>query len=119
MIHTAVRIAHDNPNIQKFSLQYSQDSWLTHSSGRVKQFGNYEILIGTDGLPVSLSAYEWGARSFGQTYSRNYSQPLKPPKLRRGSRSSHSSWSSSEQRAISPRPQSIVSFTPSVPMYIK
>lgn len=109
MSHTAARIAHNNPNIQKFTLRYAQESWLTHSSGRVQQFGEYEILSTEDGLPTSLLAYEWGLKPFGHTYSRNYVHVLKSPKTRRGSASSRLSWSSSE-RPRSPRPQSVLSF---------
>ncbi|KAF8065290.1 hypothetical protein FPV67DRAFT_1671562 [Lyophyllum atratum] len=117
MHHTAARIAHDNPNIQKFTLRYVQESWLTHHAGRVQQFGEYEILAGSDGLPTGVLAYEWGLKTFGQTYARNYVHVLKSPKTRRGSGSSRLSWSSSSERARSPRPQSVlsfVSFQPSV-----
>ncbi|KAG5640816.1 hypothetical protein DXG03_006942 [Asterophora parasitica] len=104
MSHTAARIAHDNPNIQRFNLRYTPESWLTHTSGRVKQYGTYEILAGEDGLGTTLLAYEWGLKTFG-TYSRHYTHTLKPPKNRRSSASSLLSWSSYE-RARSPRPQS-------------
>ncbi|KAG5634657.1 hypothetical protein H0H81_001239 [Sphagnurus paluster] len=109
MALSAARIAHNNPNIQRFSFTYAQESWLTHRSGRVKQFGEFEILSGADGLPTSMLAYEWGLKAFGQTYSRRYVQTLKSQKTRRSSSSSIMSWSSSE-RAWSPRPQSVLSF---------
>ncbi|KAG6872001.1 hypothetical protein C0995_014020 [Termitomyces sp. Mi166 len=109
MGHTAVRIARDNPHIQHFSLRYTQESWLTHSSGSVKQLGRYEILAGADGLPISLLAREWGFKVFGQPYSRQYVHDLESSKTRRSSGSSRLSWSSSE-RARSPRPLSVLSF---------
>ncbi|KAG5728119.1 hypothetical protein E4T56_gene19269 [Termitomyces sp. T112] len=103
MSHTAVRIARDNPHIQQFSFRYTQDSWLTHDSGSVKQFGQYGVLAGDDGLPTSILAHEWGFKVFGQPYSRHYVHDLESSKTRRSSGSSRSSWSSSE-RARSPRP---------------
>jgi hypothetical protein len=88
MIQTANRIAYNNPNIQKFHLRYFQDSWFTHGGGRAKQIGKYEVMAGSDGLPTSLLAYEWGVRSFSQPYSRNYVQPLGALKTRQCSKSS-------------------------------
>ncbi|GLB39953.1 hypothetical protein LshimejAT787_0704630 [Lyophyllum shimeji] len=76
MSHSAARIAHDNRNIQNFTLRYAQESWLTHRSGRVHQFGEYEVLPSVDGLPASLLAYEWGLKPFGLTYLRNYCSGL-------------------------------------------
>ncbi|KAG6830405.1 hypothetical protein H0H92_000901 [Tricholoma furcatifolium] len=111
MGHTALRIARDNPHIQQFTLRYTQESWLTHSTGRVKHFGRYEKLSSLDGLPVGLLSREWGVKSFGKTYSRHYVQQLleSSSKTRRTSTSSHVSWSSSE-RSRSPRPTSVLSF---------
>jgi hypothetical protein len=94
MIQTANRIAHNNPNIQRFELRYSHDSWFTHGGGRLRQIGKYEVLAGPDGLPANILAYEWGVRSFNQPYSRNYVQPLRALKTRHNSRSSVSSWCS-------------------------
>ncbi|KAG6853525.1 hypothetical protein C0991_003520 [Blastosporella zonata] len=109
MGHTALRIAHENPHIQRFSLRYTEESWLTHSSGRVKQFGQYEAISNADGIPTSLLAREWGLKSFGHTYSRRYVQHLESLKGQRSTGSSRSSWASSE-RARSPRPISVLSF---------
>ncbi|RDB28146.1 hypothetical protein Hypma_001390 [Hypsizygus marmoreus] len=111
MNQTAMRIAHDNPNIQKFSLRYSLDTWLTHSTGRIKQFGDYEVLTRPDGLPGSMVGYEWGVRTFGSPYSRHYVQDLRPPRSKQASRSS---WSSPLEQPQSPRPQSVLSVQPSV-----
>lgn len=109
MNHTAVRIVRDNPHIQNFTLRYTEESWLTHSSGRIKQSGRYEVLAGIDGLPTSLLAHEWRVKVFGQPYFRQYVQNLESSKARRSSGSSRLSWSSSE-RARSPRPLSVLSF---------
>jgi hypothetical protein len=91
MIQAANRIAHNNPNIQKFHLRYFQDSWFTHGGGRAKQIGKYEVLASPDGLPTNLLVYEWGIRSFNQPYSRTFVQPLWSLKKRQGSKSSVSS----------------------------
>lgn len=92
MIRTATRIAIHNPNLRKFTLCYAQDAWLTHSGGRTRQVGDYEIVTDTSGVPLDIFAHERGFRAFGIAFSRRYAQALQPPtKSRQGHRSSQTS----------------------------
>jgi hypothetical protein len=100
MFKAANRIVHHNPNIQKFTIRYSHDSWFTHGGGRAKQIGKYEVLTGPDGLPSDLLAYEWGTRAFGQPYSRTCLYPLRSMKTRQGSVSSIASWRSERAQSL-------------------
>jgi hypothetical protein len=92
MTRSAARIAVENPNLRKFTLRTTQDSWFSAARGRVRQMGVYELLEQnedgsgmttsmTNGMNVAtipnLLVYEWGQRSFtGKEYSRHFVHPL-------------------------------------------
>jgi len=95
MTRSAARIAVENPNLRKFTLRTTQDSWFSAARGRVRQLGVYELLewngcLGggmatsmTSGADVGIASvpnllvYEWGQRSFiSKEYSRHFVHPL-------------------------------------------
>ncbi|KIM41466.1 hypothetical protein M413DRAFT_11036 [Hebeloma cylindrosporum] len=97
LTRSAARIAVENPNLRKFTLRTTQDSWFSAARGRVRQLGVYELFEQqgsesrdagvttsmTNGMDMdvatirSLLSFEWGQRSFtGKEYSRHFVHPL-------------------------------------------
>lgn len=76
MIRSAARLVAQNPNIRRFTLRTTHDSWFTPGGGRVRQLGIYEALElvdATANLDLSASAFgsvEGSAEDFGRVSSR-------------------------------------------------
>lgn len=65
MTTSATRIIQENPNIQNFTLQYTQDRWPTLSGGRLKQMGIYSTVYDEYGNAVAVQALERKPKAFG------------------------------------------------------
>ncbi|KAF8974260.1 hypothetical protein BDZ97DRAFT_1911460 [Flammula alnicola] len=95
MTRSAARIVNENPNIKKFTVRTTQDSWFSPAKGRVKQLGVYEVLGYTSHIPFfdgalptsipvtsaapALLACEWGQKNItGKEYSRYFVHFLVP-----------------------------------------
>ncbi|KAG2007227.1 hypothetical protein CC2G_014940 [Coprinopsis cinerea AmutBmut pab1-1] len=77
MTTSAIRILQENPNIEKFTLQYTQDRWPTLSAGRLRQMGvyrasNYDVF----GYPESMQATECKVKTFGSVSTRRFNHNL-------------------------------------------
>ncbi|KAJ6588579.1 hypothetical protein B0H19DRAFT_921845 [Mycena capillaripes] len=111
MTQSATQLLRQNPNLDTFTLRFSQDSWLTSMGIRPKHVGTYTVVRDAAGVHVELAAHEWGVKSFGYHYSRRFLHkiPAHPPQRRPSlmrlgrSRSSASSYSSISSRAASVR----------------
>jgi hypothetical protein len=65
MTTSATRIIQENPNIQNFTLQYTQDRWPTLSGGRLKQMGIYSTVYDEYGNALAVQALERKPKAFG------------------------------------------------------
>ncbi|KAJ7242045.1 hypothetical protein C8J57DRAFT_1368244 [Mycena rebaudengoi] len=112
MIQSATQLARQNPALDRFTLRFSQDSWLTSTGIRPKYIGIYEVVRDENGVSIALSAHERGVKSFGYYYSRRFQHkiPAQAPQRRpslmrigrsRSSASAKSSKSSGSSRSFS------------------
>ncbi|KAF6751609.1 hypothetical protein DFP72DRAFT_1172030 [Ephemerocybe angulata] len=77
MVASAIRIIQENPNIQEFTLQYTQDRWPTLSGGgRLRQLGIFRTEYDEFGNPVAVHGMERRAKTLGYESSRRYVQSL-------------------------------------------
>jgi len=109
MIASATRIIRENPNIQEFTLQYTQERWPTPTGGKLKQMGTYRTQYDEFGNPVAVHAFERKAKTFGHEVTRRFVHnlaaklPLSSPGWdTRSPRSSVSSDTRSWRRRSSP-----------------
>ena len=96
MTTSAVRIQQENPNLDRFTLQYTLDRWPTQAPGRLKQMGTYRANYDEFGYPETLQAYEWKLKTFGSASTRRFVHDLsaKLPSVSPEARSPRSSISS-------------------------
>ncbi|KAJ3521194.1 hypothetical protein NMY22_g12414 [Coprinellus aureogranulatus] len=76
MLASATRIIQENPNIQEFTLQYTQERWPTLSGGRLKQTGVYRTQYDDFGNPVAVHAVERKAKALASETSRRFAHKL-------------------------------------------
>ncbi|KDR77173.1 hypothetical protein GALMADRAFT_225310 [Galerina marginata CBS 339.88] len=63
MTRCAARVVSENPNLRRFTLRTTHDSWFSPGGGRVRQLGVYEALEAVDGRSVSSSPVTRGTRA--------------------------------------------------------
>jgi hypothetical protein len=76
MVHSAARVALENPGLTHFTIQYASE-WYWREEIRLKQVGTYHVDSDAYGMPLSLSVHESGVLRRGKRFSRQYRHDLR------------------------------------------